>query len=369
MKKRFLATLFALVMVVGLVAACGGNDTPAPAAPAAPAPAAPAPEAPAPEAPAAPAPEPAAPAADEQTFRLRISEVHAPPDHPANVGHHKMADEANTKSGGSIQIEVFSGGVLGNESEVMAQVQMGTVEMVRVPLPIIDNVDERFSALFLPGIWDSRDAMFNALDGEIGAHFADFLKEHGMYILAWHDAGARSVYNSVRPIHTPDDLSGLRIRMQDNATMIRLMELMGGVPVPMGPAEVYTAIQTGMIDGAENNWPSYVTSFDHYEVAKYFTENEHSRVPEAVLINYNIWNSMSANQQEILRQAAIDGAMAQREAWARVEGEAEAQAVAAGTEVVRLTPEQKAAFTERIMPMWDERPELADLIAMVRAAQ
>jgi TRAP-type C4-dicarboxylate transport system substrate-binding protein len=190
-----------------------------------------------------------------------------------------------------------------------------------------------------------------------------------MYILAWHDAGARSLYNSVRPIHTPDDLSGLRIRMQDNPLMIRLMELMGGVPVPMGPAEVYTAIQTGMIDGAENNWPSYVTSFDHYEVAPYFTENEHSRVPEAVLINYNLWNSMSENQQNILRQAAIEGALAQRAAWASVEVEAEAQAVAAGVEVVRLTAAQKQAFTERIMPIWDDYPDLTDLIARIRAAQ
>jgi len=132
---------------------------------------------------------------------------------------------------------------------------------------------------------------------------------------------------------------------------------------------VYTAIQTGLVDGAENNWPSYVTSFSHHEVARYFTENEHSRVPEAVVISLAVWESLSENQQAILRQAAIDGAQAQRTSWAQVEVEAEAEAVAAGAEVVRLTPEQRQAFTDRIMPIWDDYPELTDLIAMIRAAQ
>jgi len=336
--KKALIILIALTVLSLALVACDNNDTPAPAE-------------------------------QEETFNLRISEVHAPPDHPANIGHYTFAELANERSEGSLNVEVFSGGVLGNESEVMAQVQMGTIEMVRVPLPIIANVDERFNALFLPGIWDGRDAMFSALDGEVGPYFAEMLKEHNMYILAWHDAGARSLYNSVRPIYSPEDLAGLRIRMQDNPLMIRLMELMGGVPVPMGPAEVYTAIQTGMVDGAENNWPSYVTSFDHHEVAPFFTENEHSRVPEAVLINLNVWESLSENQQNILRQAALEGAYAQRAAWATVEVEAEQQAVDAGVYVVRLTPEQRQAFTDRIMPIWDDFPELEDLIAMIRAAQ
>ncbi|MCL2828795.1 MAG: TRAP transporter substrate-binding protein [Oscillospiraceae bacterium] len=304
---------------------------------------------------------------DEVT--LRLSEVHSGEDHPANVGHHRFAELAYERSDGSLNVEVFSGGVLGSEMEVMAQVQMGTIEMIRLPVPILANVEENFNALFLPGVWDGRDAMFAALDGEIGTYFAEMLQEHGMYILAWHDAGARSLYNSVRPIYTPEDLEGLRIRMQEAPLMIRLMELMGGTPVPMGPAEVYTAIQTGLVDGAENNWPSYVTSFSHYEVARYFTENEHSRVPEAVVISLEVWESLSSSQQDVLRQAAIEGAQAQRTSWAQVEVEAEAQAVAAGAEVVRLTPEQRQAFTDRIMPIWDDYPELADLIAMIRAAQ
>jgi tripartite ATP-independent transporter DctP family solute receptor len=365
MKKK-LVLLLALVLVIGTLAACGNGA----------------------EEPAVDTPEddvvdevveedpvtddpPEEDVAEDlgDTFVLRLSEVHAGEDHPANVGHLEFGRLVDERTGGNITVQLHYGGTLGSESEVMAQVQMGTIEMVRLPVPIIANVEERFNALFMPGVWEGRDPMFAALDGEIGEYFTAMLEEHGMYILAWHDAGARSLYNSVRPIYTPEDLEGLRIRMQEAPLMIRLMELMGGVPVPMGPAEVYTAIQTGLVDGAENNWPSFVTSFSHHEVAQYFTENEHARAPEAVVISLAVWESMTPAQQDIVRQAAIEGAMAQREAWARVEQEAEAEAVEAGVHVVRLTPEQQQAFTDRIMPIWDDFPELADLIEMIRATQ
>ncbi|MCL2588279.1 MAG: TRAP transporter substrate-binding protein, partial [Oscillospiraceae bacterium] len=321
--KRTLAVLLVLVMVLATFAACGNGGTEAP-------PADPTPAPPADATPAPPADEP------EETVTLRLSEIHSGEAHPAVIGHYAFADYARERSDGSLNVEVFTGGVLGSEMEVLSQVQMGTLEMIRLPAPIIANVEPNFNALMLPGVWDGRDAMFAALDGEIGTYFADMMKEHGLYILAWHDAGARSLYNSVRPIYTPEDLEGLRIRMQESPLMIRLMELMGGTPVPMGPVEVYTAIQTGLVDGAENNWPSYVTSFSHYEVARYFTENEHSRVPEAVVISLDVWESLSANQQEILREAAIHGARVQREAWAADEILAEERAVEAGAQVVRL---------------------------------
>jgi len=331
MKRKLLLAVLALTMCVVLVA-CGSDDEP-------------------------------------ESITLRLSEVHSGDAHPANIGHNEFARLAYERSDGFFNVQLFSGGVLGSETEIMAQVQMGVMDMVRLPAPIVANVEPRFNALFLPGVWDGRDSMFAALDGEIGTFFAEMLKEHGMYVLAWHDAGARSLYNSVRPIYTPEDLDGLRIRMQEAPLMIRLMELMGGVPVPMGPAEVYTAIQTGLVDGAENNWPSFVTSFSHYEVAGYFTENEHSRVPEVVVISLSVWESLTPSQQSILRQAAIEGANAQRTAWALDEVTAEARAVAAGTVVTRLTAAQRAAFTERIMPIWDDFPELMPYIERIRAAQ
>jgi len=321
----------------------------------------------------APAPTPAAPgepaAAQDANVTLRLSEVHTGYGHPAIVGHTEFARLANENSNGTLDVQVFSGGVLGSETEVMAQVQAGAIEMIRLPMPVITGIDERFNALFLPGIWSSGDAMFAALDGEVGPVFAEMIKDHGLYILAWHDAGARSIYNSVRPIVTPADLAGLRIRMQEAQLMIDLMAALGGVPVPMPPGEVYSAIQTGLVDGAENNWPSYVTSFAHHEVAPFFTDNEHSRVPEAVVISLDVWNSLSENQQNVLRQAAIDGATAQRVAWRQVEQEAEAEAVAAGVEVTRLTVEQRQAFNDLLTPMWDDWTHLQEYIDLIVATQ
>jgi len=221
----------------------------------------------------------------DATVTLRLSEVHSGDAHPAIVGHYEFARLADEFSDGTLDVQIFAGGVLGSETEVLAQVQAGAIEMIRLPMPVLTGIEERFNALFLPGIWGGRDAMFQALDGPIGPVFAEIAKEHGLYILAWHDAGARSIYNSVRPVVTPDDLAGLRIRMQEAQLMIDLMTNLGGVPVPMPPGEVYSAIQTGLVDGAENNWPSYVSSFAHFVFYNYLTDNEHSRVPEAVVIS------------------------------------------------------------------------------------
>jgi len=305
----------------------------------------------------------------DETVSLRLSEVHSGDGHPAVIGHNEFARLANENSNGSLNVQVFPGGVLGSETEVLAQVQAGAIEMLRLPVPVLTGIEERFNALFLPGIWQGRDPMFRALDGEIGALFTSIANEHGLHILAWHDAGARSIYNSVRPIYTPADLAGLRIRMQEAELMIQVMASMGGVPVPMPPGEVYSAIQTGLVDGAENNWPSYVTSFSHYEVAPFFTDNEHVRAPEALVISLNVWNGLSAEQQRVLQQAALDGAQAQRTAWAAVEIEAEAQAVAAGAVVTRLTPAQRQAFNDLLTPMWDDWTHLQYYIDRIVAAQ
>ena len=317
--------------------------------------------------------EPSAPvmsASDDPIGVMRIVEIHSDESHPSNIGHRTFIDLAYANSDGSLRVEMFSGGWLSpTDRELMAQVQMGIMEIMRIPAPIIASVEPRFHALSLPGVWDSREAMFAALDGEVGAFFADMLRAHDLYILAWHDAGARSLYNAVRPIYTPEDLAGLRIRVQEVPLMSRLIELMGGIPVPLGPAEVYHGIQAGRIDSAEANWWSYVNLFEHYEVARYFTENEHVRVPDAVIISLDVWNGLTPNQQEVLRAAAIEGANAQRAAWAAAELAAEERAVAAGTVVVRLTPAQRQAFTDRIVPIWDDFPQYRLYIDMIRAAQ
>jgi TRAP-type C4-dicarboxylate transport system substrate-binding protein len=210
--------------------------------------------------------------------------------------------------------------------------------------------------------------MFAALDGELGEYFANRMRNHGMYILAWHDPGTRSFYNSVRPIYTPSDLEGLRIRVQETELMMGLITMLGGSPVPMPWGEVYTAIQTGVIDGAENNWPSFITAA-HYEVARYFTVSEHSIMPEPIIVNLNAWESISPEMQEIVRQAAIDGAAVQRAEWLISEQENMQLAIESGTQVTHLTEEQRAQFVELILPLYDQFSDVQYHIDMIINAQ
>ena len=347
-KLRFLAIPALAIML----AACGGNDAPAPAACGGGG-----------TAPAAGGGD--APAANPITIVL--AEAH-PDTHPANTGHREFQRLAQENSNGEITVDIFSGAVLGAEGAVLEQVQLGAVDMMRISAASLTAIDDTFNALFLPYIWNSRESMFAALDGELGAYFANRLRDNGLYILGWHDPGSRSFYNSVRPINTPADMEGLRIRVQETELMMGLVSLLGASPVPMPWGEVYTGIQTGVIDGAENNWPSFISA-THYEVAGYFTLNEHSIIPEPVIINLNSWEAMSPEQQDIVRQAAIDGAAAQRVEWLIDEQASEQAAIDHGTHITRITPEQRALFAEAILPLYDLYADIQYHIDMVINAQ
>lgn len=298
---------------------------------------------------------------------LTLGENH-PEAHPVVAGHREFERLVADHTDGAITVDVFPGGVLGGEAAMLEQVQMGATSMMRISAAMLPALDEAFNALFLPYIWDSRESMFAVLDGEVGEYFADRLRAHGLYILAWHDPGARSFYNSVRPVYTPDDLQGLRIRVQETALMMDLIRFLGGSPTPIAWGEVYTAIQTGVVDGAENNWPSFITAA-HYEVAQYFTISEHSIIPEPIIINLDIWESMSTVQQETVRQAAIAGAMHQRQVWLEQEIVAMNQAIASGTVVTTLSPEQRQLFTDAVAPMFEQFSHIQDHIDMIRNAQ
>ncbi|MCL2618806.1 MAG: TRAP transporter substrate-binding protein [Defluviitaleaceae bacterium] len=331
------------------------------AAPAAPAPAVPAPGTDQ-QAPADPAP---APAADP--IRLVVADNH-PETHPSVMAHRYFEQLIFERSNGELIADIFPGAVLGGEGAVIEQVQMGATQTTRISSAMLPTIDDAFAALFLPYIWNSREDMFRVLDGEVGDYFAQRLHQHGMHILAWHDPGTRNLYNALRPIYTPEDLAGMRIRVQESELMINLVNAMGASAVPMPMAELYMAIQTGLVDGAENNWPTYALH-SHYEVAGYFTVNEHSIVPEPFLINLDFWNSLSAEHQEILFTSARDAAEYQRVEWAAEELRSEEHVVAAGATVARLTPEQRAAFAELAMTIYADYADIQYHIDMIRNAQ
>ena len=289
-------------------------------------------------------------------------------NHPTVLASEELGRLLAERTDGAITIDVFSGGVLGGETTVLEQVQLGATAMTRVSGAMMANVDETFNALFLPDVWEGRDEMFAALDGELGEYFSNSARESGLGILAWFDAGTRNFYTSVGPIYSPDDLQGLSIRTMETPLMHSLTEAFGASPVGLPAPDVYSAIQTGVVDGAEHN-PLVWLNNNHSEVAPYFSFTHHLIIPEPVLINVDIWDSLSVEHQEIFRQAALEAAVYQRQLWHQAEQEAIETAIAAGASVNEITAEQRAAFAALALPVLDDFAHIQYHIDMVRDAQ
>jgi TRAP-type C4-dicarboxylate transport system substrate-binding protein len=192
--------------------------------------------------------------------------------------------------------------------------------------------------------------MWKVLNGEIGEYFLNSMTDSGFVGLVYYDSGARNFYNSVKPIYTVADLKGMKIRVQESTLMMGLVSALGAVPTPLPYGDVYSALQTNVIDGAENNWPSYDTS-SHFEVAKYYSIDEHTRVPEMIIASKITMDKLSAADQELIKQAARDSAPVQIQAWADFEKKSEAKVVAAGSKINAIN--DQAEFAGAMQPLYD----------------
>ena len=226
------------------------------------------------------------------------------------------------------------------------------------------------NALAMPYLFRDRGHMFRVLDGQIGQEILESLQNQNLLGLCWLDAGFRNFYNSRRPITSPADMAGLKIRVQESALMMDMVRFLGAQPTPMAYGEVYSGIQNGVIDGAENNWPSYITAA-HFEVAKFFTQNMHMASPEMILINTGVWNSLTAEERKIIKDGAMEGARVEREEWLKAEQRYEAQARASGNTITDLTTAQKQAFMDALMPIYDQPAyaQYRDLVQRIRNTQ
>ncbi|MCL1993063.1 MAG: TRAP transporter substrate-binding protein [Spirochaetes bacterium] len=296
---------------------------------------------------------------------LRLA-CNQPDGYPTVVGALAFAEYVYRETGGNIIIEVHNNAVLGGEAHTVMLTQTGDIEFNRLGVTFLASVNPNIGALGMPGIYRDREHMFRVLDGPIGDEALMMMYNQQLVGLSWFDSGFRHLYNSVREVRTPADLQGLRIRVQEVPIMMQMMTLMGGSPVPMAMGEVYSGIQNNVIDGAENNWPSF-TSWSHNEVASFFTLNGHVASPEMILVNAGVWRSFSADEQRIIRSAAQHGARVQRQAWIEYEAAAEAAARAAGVTVTVLTPEEQALFDAAIAPLYQDFPQFADIIGRIRA--
>jgi len=293
-----------------------------------------------------------------------------PDGYPTVLGDIAMAKYIEEKTGGNVKIEVYNNSVLGTEKDMIEQLQTGDIHFMRVGINPLSSLNNNVNVLGMPFLFRDREHLFKVLDGPIGEEVLGYLRDQNILGLCWLDAGFRNFYNAKREIKTPADMAGLKIRVQESPLMMNMIKYLGASPTPMAYGEVYAGIQNGVIDGAENNWPSYITAA-HVEVAKYFTVDGHMTSPEMILINYDLWKKLSPETQKIVKDGALEGARVEREEWLKAEARYEAEARAKGSTITTLTPEQHKLFEEALTPLYDE-PAYAgfkEMVSKIRAVQ
>ncbi len=308
------------------------------------------------------------PAAAAPQMVLRLGETHVA-DYPTTRGDMEFSRLVEERTGGRIRIEVYHGKQLGEEKAVIEQVQFGAIDFTRVSISPLAAFAPAFDALQMPYLYRDEDHMWKVLNGPIGEEFLNSLEPADFVGLCWYDSGARNFYNSRREIKSVADLKGLKIRVQESKLMMGLVSALGAVPTPMPFGEVYSALQTGVIDGAENNWPSYFST-SHYEVAKYFTLDGHTRVPEILIASKMTMDKLSKEDQDIIRQAAKDSMPYQIKLWKEYEKVSEEKVTAAGSIITHLSPEAVSAFQKAMEPLYSElKPELQEVVKKIREVQ
>jgi tripartite ATP-independent transporter DctP family solute receptor len=296
---------------------------------------------------------------------MKLGETHAA-DYPTTMGDQRFADLVKERTNGRIIIEVYPAKQLGEETAVIEQVQIGAIEFTRVSVSPMAAFYKSFDALQMPYLYRNADHMWTVLNGPIGERFLKSVEAANFVGLCYYDGGQRSFYTKP-PVTKPDDLRGLKIRVQESALMVGLVESFGAVAQPMPFGEVYSALQTGVIDGAENNFPSYDTT-GHYEVAKYYIMDSHTRVPEILVASKIVFDKLSPEDQEIIKKAAKDSVEYQKKLWAEKVEVSRKKVEAAGCTITEVA--DNSAWQAAVQPMYDElSAELQAVVEEIRAVK
>ncbi|MGY6566712.1 MAG: TRAP transporter substrate-binding protein [Halomonadaceae bacterium] len=290
-----------------------------------------------------------------------------PPGYPNTVALEAFAENVTARTEGRIKAQVYNNGVLGDQPDAIEQTRNGVLNFANFNMGPMGPIVKETNVLSLPFIFSSVEHMHEVMDGEIGARFADALAERNLVALSWFDSGERSLYNTKRPIRTPEDVQGLKIRVMNNDLYVDMIEALGGNATPMAYGEVYQSLKTGVLDGAENNYPSFHSS-NHYEAAEFYSLTEHLIIPECLCIARSSWEALSAEDQEIVREEAIKASAMQRELW--VEGSQASRQVVLDAGIQINEVEDKAVFQQRMEPIYaafiEANPDLESLIDAIR---
>ncbi len=275
------------------------------------------------------------------------------PSHSVHLGMVYMAELVEEKSDGKMRIDIYPSEQLGSERENVEMLQIGSLAITKVSAAIMESFAPSYRVLNLPYIFKSKEHAERVLDSDIGADILRDGEEFWLRGLAFYDSGSRSFYTKDRPINHPDDLRGLKIRVMPSPSAVNMVRAMGGSPTPISWGELYTALQGGVVDGAENNPPSFYLSH-HYEVCQYYSLNEHSTIPDVLLMSTKIWNTLTEEEKGWLQEAATESVQYQRKLWAESERHSLEQAEAAGVTIIYP---DKQPFIETVQFLYDEFKE------------
>jgi tripartite ATP-independent transporter DctP family solute receptor len=300
---------------------------------------------------------------------MKASDVH-PAGYPTVVAVENMGKKLEKATNGRLSIQMFPSMQLGGEKEAIEQAQVNALQLARVSVGALGPVVNDLNVFNLPFLFRNTAHMEKVIDGAIGQELLDAVTKNdkaGLVGLCWMDAGARSMYDTKKPIKSIADLKGMKVRVMGNPMFVDMMNALGGNGVPMGYDQVFNALQTGVVDGAENNPPSFV--FDnHYTAAKYYTLTEHLIVPEMLVMSKKAWDMLSKDDQALMTKFAREAQLEERQLWQAYEKQAMDKAKAAGVQIIEIS--DKKPFQDAVKPVWDKyAPKFADLIKRIQAVQ
>lgn len=288
-----------------------------------------------------------------------------PPDHPVHEAMVFMAGRCSELSGGKMEIEIYPSEQLGSEQQCVELLQIGSLAITKVSAAVMESFTEDYKVLGLPYIFRDSAHAVNVLDGEIGQELLLSTEDRYIRGLCFYDAGSRSFYTIDKPVLEPSDLEGMKIRVMKSKTAMDMVKALGGSPTPISYGELYTALQSGVVDGAENNPPSFYTSH-HYEVCKHYSLDEHTAVPDVLIISQHIWKKLSEQEKKWIQQAANESVAVERRLWSESVKKSLAEVQKAG---VTIYYPDKSLFADKVDEVYNSYKDQERLYSFIKRIQ
>jgi len=302
----------------------------------------------------------------DKTTNLKLAHT-LPPDHPVHKAMQYFADQCDSLSGGSLQVQIYPSGQLGTEQQCVELVQIGSLAITKVSAAVMEGFAEDYKVLSLPYLFKDKNHAHEVLDGPVGNDLLLSTEDKLIRGLCFYDAGARSFYTKDKPILKPEDLDGLKIRVMKSKTSMDMIKALGGSPTPISFSELYTALQSGVVDGAENNPPSLFTS-RHYEVCKHYSLDEHNSIPDILIISTHVWDKLTDKEKKWTMKAVQKSVKRQRELWGNSELQCLEKMKKAG---VKIYHPDKSLFSEKVKPIYktySKHPAISSYIKRIKEA-